>query len=91
MDIAQYSPNISSIEAVHVDPSKACKGVGRKLVEAIEGFAVVLGKDKITLESSINAIQFYEKCGYKQIKASKYTCKNDVELDVVTYEKVFSS
>lgn len=88
---AQYSPNISLIEAVHVAPSNACKGIGRKLVEAIEDSALEYGKDKIAVESSMNATQFYEKCGYKQIKASKYKCKNNVELDVVSYEKIFSS
>ena len=91
LGFAQYSPNISLIEAVHVAPSSARKCIGRKLIEAIEDSALELGKEKITLESSINATQFYEKCGYEQIKASKYKCKNDVELDVVSYEKIFNS
>ena len=88
---AQYSPNISLIEAVHVNPLSSKQGIGRELVKAIEGAALDLDKDKISLESSINAIKFYEKCGYRQIKASKYKCKNDVELDVVTFEKFLNS
>ena len=84
---AQYSPNISLIEAIHVDPLSTKQGIGRKLVKAIEEAALDFDKKKISLESSINAIKFYEKCGYGQIKSSKYKCKNDVELDVVTFEK----
>jgi putative acetyltransferase len=88
---AQYSPDISLIEAVHVNPLSSKQEIGRKLVRAIEGIALDLGKDKITLESSINAIEFYKKCGYRQIKSSKYKCKNDVDLDVVTFEKQLNS
>ena len=87
---AQYSPDISLIEAVHVNPSRAKQGIGRKLVKAIETAALDLGKKKISLESSMNAIKFYEKCDYRQIKASTYKCKNDIELDVVSFEKVFN-
>lgn len=87
---AQYNPDISHIEAVHVLPSYAFNGVGKRLVNKIEEIATSQGATKINLGSSLNAMSFYEKCGYKRKESSKYLCKNGVELETVTYEKIIT-
>ena len=79
------------IEAVHVLPTCFYNGVGRQLVEQIENIVRSLGVNKITLESSLNAVDFYEKCGYTRKNSSKYKCNSGAELEVVRYEKEISS
>lgn len=57
----------------------------------IEEVSSSQGENTITLESSLNAVKFYEKCGYKRKKAGKYQFKNGAELEVVIYEKEINS
>jgi len=84
---AQYNPNMSYIEAVHVLPKYFGEGVGRELVGAIERIASEMGAKVITLESSLNAVCFYDKCGYIKKGNSKFKCNSGIELKVVEYEK----
>ena len=84
---AQYNTDLKFIEAVHVAPQQARQGIGKRLLGELELIAAGKGALKITLESSLNATQFYDKCGYKKVKHGKYYCKNGVVLETVTYEK----
>jgi GNAT superfamily N-acetyltransferase len=88
---AQFDPTTSSIEAVHVLPRCTYQGIGRMLVGKIENAAEELGILKITLGSSINADNFYAKCGYIRKYLVKFKCNNGVELDTVAYEKEIKS
>ena len=84
---AQYFPPNSSIEAVHVLPGYGKRGVGKMLVMALEEIAKHQGANKVILDSSLNAIGFYEKCGYVRKESSTFKCNDGVELSVVSYEK----
>lgn len=88
---AQYFSPDSSIEAMHVLPSHAKQCVGKSLVELIEDIARKQGAMKITLGSSLNAVGFYEKCGYVRKECSTFKCNDGVELAVVNFEKVLHS
>jgi hypothetical protein len=48
------------------------------------------GVRNITLDASLNATEFYARCGYTRKQASKHRCKNGVELETVGYEKNIS-
>jgi hypothetical protein len=61
------------------------------LVESIEEIAEALGAKRITLDSSLNAVGFYEKCGYLRKEDSVFECNDGVELRVVNYEKLLCS
>jgi predicted N-acetyltransferase YhbS len=84
---AQFNPRLSSIEAVHVSPKHAGRGIGRALVNEVETKARSLGTCKITANSSLNAVAFYSKCGYLRRGPGKYRCKSGVELETVMFEK----
>ena len=84
---AQYFPQDSSIEAVHVSPGHAKQGIGQMVVARMEEIARHQGAKKITLSSSLNAIGFYEKCGYIRKDSGKFWCNDGVELGVVNFEK----
>ena len=84
---AQYYPPNNSIEAVHVLPNFAKQGVGKKMVAKIEEIAKIQEACKIILGSSLNAVGFYEKCGYVRKENSQFKCNDGVLLEVVNYEK----
>lgn len=84
---AQYFPPNNSIEALHVLPNFGKQGIGKKLIQSIEEIARNQGASQITLGSSLNAVGFYEKCGYTRIKTTRFKCNDGIELDVVCYEK----
>ncbi len=84
---AQFDPARSGIEAVHVLPEYTYLGIGRNLVREIEKIAREKGVKKLVLDSSINADEFYSKCGYMKKGIGKVKCNNGVELDTISYEK----
>ena len=84
---AQYFPPNSTIEAVHVLPAYAKQGVGKMLVQFLEEIARGQGTKTIALGSSLNAVGFYEKCGYIRKENSSFKCNDGVELEVVNFEK----
>lgn len=54
-----------TIEAVFVSPSQAGKGIGRRMLTALEALAIRNGLTKLGLSSSINAVRFYTMAGYQ--------------------------
>ena len=54
------------IGTVFVNPDEHSKGIGTKLMMTIENLAKERKIEKLRLQSSINAVDFYEKLGYKK-------------------------
>lgn len=72
------------IEACYVDPKFHKQGVGKLLIE--HGLKIASdGDKKVTVESTINAENFYKKHGFKKIKNST-TTRNNIELPTVIME-----
>jgi histone acetyltransferase (RNA polymerase elongator complex component) len=61
------------------------------VVAKIEEIAKAQGANKIILGSSLNAVEFYGKCGYIRKENKKFKCNDGVELEVVNYEKEINS
>ena len=53
------------VEAVYVGPSAAGRGVGMKILRTLEGRARELGLESLRLDSSLNAVGFYERAGFR--------------------------
>ena len=70
------------IGTVFVNPDYHCKGIATKLMDTIENLAKQRKIKKLRLESSINAVNFYEKLGYKKGE------KSQSEEYGVTYEMI---
>jgi len=68
------------IGTVFVNPEYHSKGIGTKLMETIENLAKERKIEKLRLQSSINAVDFYEKLGYSKRE------KSQSEEYGVTYE-----
>jgi N-acetylglutamate synthase-like GNAT family acetyltransferase len=59
------------IGTVFVNPENLFKGIGTKLMYNIEDLAKQRKIKKLRLQSSINAVGFYEKLGYKKGEQSQ--------------------
>lgn len=58
------SQNISSL---YIDKKEHKKGIGTKLLKKYEEKAIKQGSDLLTLESTIYAMPFYQKMGFKKM------------------------
>lgn len=56
-----------AVHAVYVHPDHARAGVGSALLAELEGVARGLGMAGLTLQSSLNAVTFYERAGYERV------------------------
>lgn len=55
------------VHAVYVRPDYARAGVGSALLAELEGFARGRGVEVLELQSSLNAVGFYERAGYERV------------------------
>ena len=63
----QYSVDGGEIYQINIDPKYVKQGVGRKLYEHMENTFENRKIEKISLNSTLNAIEFYKKLGFKVV------------------------
>jgi len=78
----QYSLDAGEIYQINVPPDLAGKGYGRAIYDHIENDFIAHKAHKISLNSTLNAVDFYKKMGFKP------TGKIDFKLDSETVEMV---
>lgn len=78
------------IDAVFVHPSHMRKGIGRKILEFLEGTARRHGLEKLYLESTLNAAAFYRACGFEGNEVGLYQSSKGVSLDCIPMVKNIS-
>ena len=83
----QYDPTESLIDAIYVHPQHTNKGVGTSLMRYLEEVARTLKKPHINISGSINAVRFFEKCGYEQQGTFFKTCKDGTRFETVAFSK----
>lgn len=81
------SPETGFIFALYVSPDLGRKGIGRELLMATEKAAVNIGVNEIKLNSSLNAMAFYQYFGYRIIQPSKQSLGNGFEMDCYEMRK----
>lgn len=62
----QFDPQTGEVERAYVNPGHANRGVGRLLMQEAERRAGVADLAHIYLFASLNAVQFYLRCGYRR-------------------------
>jgi GNAT superfamily N-acetyltransferase len=70
-----------------VHPDAAGRGVGRRLVEAIEADARGSGKASFRVWSSLNAAGFYAALGYLRVRRGRWPVTGAIEIDYLLFAK----
>ena len=68
-----------AIQGLYVSPDVAGRGVGRKLLRTLEERARAYGLKSLRLTSSLNAVPFYERAGFKTVEELTETIGRGVE------------
>lgn len=86
--VSGWSPDVERadtawIRYVFVRPDLAGRGIGRRLVSSAEASALAAGRNRFRLWSSLNALRFYERLGYRRVRLARWPVEPGVELDYV--------
>jgi GNAT superfamily N-acetyltransferase len=74
----QLDQENSHIDDLYVRPDHALHGVGMKILLTLEDVAKKSGSLFLHGNSTLNAIRFYEKAGYRVTRQKKYLLPNDM-------------
>ena len=75
------------IDAVFVSPEYMQQGVGRRIMSYLECVAIEAGHTRLTLNSTLNAVDFYRRCGFAGDLRRIYCSSRGVSLPCVAMEK----
>jgi len=84
-------PEKSELRACYVASNFAGKGVGGEIMNALETIAVNGGAKILSLDSSLNAVHFYEKRGYRLIEKATHELRVGVLIDCYKMKKTFKT
>ena len=69
------------VHAVFVHPTRQGRGIGRRLMEAVESEARARGERELILYASLSAVAFYEANGWRTVREHR---DGDARLVVMT-------
>ncbi len=78
------------VEAVYIVPEVVRGGIGQKILCKLEERARDLGLKSLHLNSSLNAVPFYQRSGYERQKETKHRLSSGVEIGCVVMKKEIS-
>lgn len=64
------SPEVAQLRYMAVSPTMQGKGLGKIIIQFLEGKSRELGASKVILHARENAVPFYTSCGYKIVEKS---------------------
>ncbi|MFJ2682390.1 GNAT family N-acetyltransferase [Pseudomonas sp. NPDC087342] len=77
----------SEIGAIFVLPGFMQRGIGLKIVTHLEGLARGLGLKEVNLDATLNASDFYRRCGYVGEEPAIYHSPSGLQLACVPMVK----
>ena len=84
---AELDPAGGEVTGLYVSPEVAGRGVGRELLSTLEGRARACGLGSLHLNSSLNAVAFYERAGFRPVERLTKTIGPGVERASVLMSK----
>ena len=84
---SQLDPKNSVVEAVYVLPSHMRRGLGSRLLSALESIARASGLTQLTLDASLNSVPFYERASYRRVGSTDHELKPGVSIPCVVMRK----
>jgi ubiquinone/menaquinone biosynthesis C-methylase UbiE/GNAT superfamily N-acetyltransferase len=82
-----FSVSDRELRALYVLPQYAGQGAGRLIMFRLEDMAREKGLRRLSLQSTVNAVEFYQKLGYQKIKAEMHQINDEVSIACVRMEK----
>ena len=83
----QFDPAESFIDALYIHPEHTRKGVGTQIIHYLEEVANSLKISDIKINASVNATNFYEKCGFEQQGTFFIKCKDHSKFETIQFSK----
>jgi N-acetylglutamate synthase-like GNAT family acetyltransferase len=84
---AQIALDENSLYQINIDPEYQGKRIGNELYKFLEKEFKKNGANRIILNSTLNALDFYKHLGFKEIKPIKLRLKTQ-EVEMVRMEKL---
>lgn len=75
------------LSGIFVDPDAAGEGLGRKLLTAVEDELRDSGINQLTTLAALNAVEFYEACGFTAGNRIDAGSADDLEMPAVEMKK----
>lgn len=75
------------VRAVYVHPGYIGKGIGTKLLMALERAAQRKGLKRLELDSSLNAVPFYKRHNYRVVRRVTHTLRTGCKLSCMKMSK----
>lgn len=87
--VASGMINLASrkLDAIFVRPSHMRRGLGKQMIEHLEGLARAAGLKELNLEATPNAVEFYRSCGFVGDQVVDYVTRSGLRLDSVVMVK----
>ena len=84
---AQLDAKRATVVAVYVEPGFTRRGVGLKLLRALEEQALSVGLSELSLQASLNAVEFYASAGYATGELSQHFVGRGVSLPCIAMSR----
>jgi GNAT superfamily N-acetyltransferase len=84
---AQLDPTSGRLRALFVDAAVQGQGVGRALLEDVEARAVRRGCTRLHGAMALNAVPFYERCGFRACGKAEPLASGAIPVPIVRMEK----
>jgi len=81
------STDESELYAIYFDPETTGNGYGRMLMRYAEDVARTRGVTELKLKSTLNAVGFYGRCGYRKVGDTSHTSPTGLQLPCVEMVK----
>ena len=75
------------LDAAFVDPACQGRGIARRLLAALHAMAAAHGFRRLFLSASLNAVPFYKRAGYVEVRREIYPHRSGIQLESVYMEK----
>ena len=79
------------LDAIMVRPDMMRHGIGKQMVSFLEDIGRAAGLTKLTLDSTLNAAEFYRSCGFVGEAIGIYQSPRGITLDCIPMTRVLGS